>query len=1033
MRTAHGTADVAVDVRDAAASLQQLIADVTGQAAPNAASIDGRPVDATLSIGACGLRAGSIVETDIGAPGPLAGPFAGGVAAGVASGVTLLQLTGPGAGITRRLETGRFVIGPGRRVNAEELEAAPVDLGAFEIDVRDLRTVFVQPLGDQQLILDGQRIVEPVEWSTGLLQADGRVFALEHSTWTDSNQLHDAARALDDQVDGDGRVVYNRPPGHIDDKSLLVADAVNDAIHVRPRLWHRPDGRNPPLTIDVGITPTTRARATVDLTTDRVIGVIGDAKTASALARAMLIDAVTSAGPSDLDVVIATTPDQLGAWDWAKWLPHVRNGRRPALLSSELEIALFASERSAPNDRRCLLIVTHEQWWYSEETPLRQLVLHGPGDTTIVTLSESTAAAPSSCDSLIELGAVERSPGYGRLVRLARGGARLELLVPLPSMSTALEVARSLARLRDPDLPKPHAESEPTGPATLAQFVGFAPSGPELPAPGAVPSETRREGGVDWDGDRDASSTLLPTLLPIGRRANETISIDLGVDRSVVISGSTIQEAVDLTRTLALSVVTAWPPDALSIVAVDHGARDAQDPIGRLPHHAGTFSDRGRAAGRRFTDRLRHKISSEDHTGRRLVVVVADPVETELASPGVIEDLLVLASASERMHLVIATDVPIASLETSLRSACAIEVTVDRVGAQRRAAVNDRSRELLRPFTPFEPLVRAEDGLVVTPLVYGRPLTTLERRLERRAARERDVDGRSRVVELLVDDIVALAERTGRSVAETLVPPPLPDDVNAEQFLAEHPGDGVPLGLIDRPDLGEPEVYWWQPGLDGSRLFVGSPRSGIRSAVDMLVRGTIERFSADDLHLYAIEQNDARRASLARVAHVGAAVAPDHADSETMLHMLLGELDRRQRASVRPVDVPAIVLLARNVERLSPAAIDNIRVLVTGGAQVGIFVAATASRLTTLSDFVADFDHLIVGGLTDDADYARFGIDDASSLHRHPGRCVQVPTQRLVQLASSTRSFASTLNDVTTEPATARPPQRLTTPEAEQR
>ena len=47
--------------------------------------------------------------------------------------------------------------------------------------------------------------------------------------------------------------------------------------------------------------------------------------------------------------------------------------------------------------------------------------------------------------------------------------------------------------------------------------------------------------------------------------------------------------------------------------------------------------------------------------------------------------------------------------------------------------------------------------------------------------------------------------------------------VDAAALLARHTGDGVPIGLVDRPELAENEAYWWQPGSGGSLLAAGSP------------------------------------------------------------------------------------------------------------------------------------------------------------------------------------------------------------------
>ena len=62
VRTAHGTADVSIDVHDRDVSLRDLIAAVTGQAAPTTALVDGRLTNAGDTVAACNVVAGSVID-----------------------------------------------------------------------------------------------------------------------------------------------------------------------------------------------------------------------------------------------------------------------------------------------------------------------------------------------------------------------------------------------------------------------------------------------------------------------------------------------------------------------------------------------------------------------------------------------------------------------------------------------------------------------------------------------------------------------------------------------------------------------------------------------------------------------------------------------------------------------------------------------------------------------------------------------------------------------------------------------------------
>ena len=121
-------------------------------------------------------------------------------------------------------------------------------------------------------------------------------------------------------------------------------------------------------------------------------------------------------------------------------------------------------------------------------------------------------------------------------------------------------------------------------------------------------------------------------------------------------------------------------------------------------------------------------------------------------------------------------------------------------------------------------------------------------------ARPRRSPGRSQADSSAVDDLSRSGDARDSQVPPSLVPPPLPDEVDFERLLADFTGDGIPLGLGGPTRARQSsEAYWWQPGSGGSILAVGSPRSGSTALLDLLLVGIAARMSANDLHVYAIE------------------------------------------------------------------------------------------------------------------------------------------------------------------------------------
>lgn len=122
VRTPHGDAEVTLAAYRRDTTIGDLVGVVTGQAVPPLAAIDGRPMSTETLLADAELLVGSIVSTGSESIESSSGPA-----------VNLVQVTGYGAGSIRRLTPGRFHVGPGRRVTADELNEAPVAAAAFRV------------------------------------------------------------------------------------------------------------------------------------------------------------------------------------------------------------------------------------------------------------------------------------------------------------------------------------------------------------------------------------------------------------------------------------------------------------------------------------------------------------------------------------------------------------------------------------------------------------------------------------------------------------------------------------------------------------------------------------------------------------------------------------------------------------------------------------------------------------------------------------------------------------------------------------
>ena len=220
LRTPNGEAEVSLGPGQEDSVLADVVERVTGRPASQVVYIDDRAVPAATSLGTSGLLNGSTIATvDEASPPPADGR------------VEIVQVAGQGAGSRSWLRTGRYRIGPGRRVSAGELDAAPVDTAMLDVEVDSSGAVHVRS-ASVRARLDGVELSpdEPTVWSTGLVDVAGRVFAL-------GGRDPRAAASSGHRFAGvgvDGVAAFNRPPRLAAEPDFPPLEVPDGGAEVRP-------------------------------------------------------------------------------------------------------------------------------------------------------------------------------------------------------------------------------------------------------------------------------------------------------------------------------------------------------------------------------------------------------------------------------------------------------------------------------------------------------------------------------------------------------------------------------------------------------------------------------------------------------------------------------------------------------------------------------------------------------------------------------------------------------------------------------
>jgi S-DNA-T family DNA segregation ATPase FtsK/SpoIIIE len=1052
VRTPHGDADIDIVAAPTDTTLADLVRAVTGQAPPATATVDGRTVSTSQLMADLDLVIGSLIDTRPTAVPPVDGP-------GAADVVGVTQVTGRGAGVVRLLHPGRYRVGSARRLHASELESAPVETTAFELAVQSDGAVTVVPgpdvggaLGIYTPTLGNLLLDRELPWTGGRLHVGGRLFELESPpVMIDRQRRSTPAR--------DGSVPFQRPPPPPPSQPRLVVDAIRDAASGGGRLWQRRPSDPGAFDIPFGIEADGVSIASVDLQRHRGVALVGSDRFTAGLARTLLVELCAMHGPADLDVAIASTPDRIANWNWAKWFPHIRNGvpsAQPNLFADPESLAAWATSQhdssGAPAARRDGTAVTPDpaQWqpptstpsrtpvtllllddislWSQRDSPIRSLLTDPPPELRIVALCVGLHEAPGLCTTLLEevppadrlahLSSITTEARVGRPAlfgslttqhtRLADAPGLVPDIRPaLVEVPEAADVARHLAPLDDLDALRRLMAPTRLAPPTLNELVE---------------ESARNDRSVD--GLTVAIGVSADTdSVPAARRST---ALDLTTPRSTIIAASDIEQHDQTVAALVLGAAAQRRPDELAILIV---GRERPPWHAELPHIAGW-------AGRDEADdapRLVHRVAHVlvERPDLHVVVIIEhafdrnDPLRSEL-----ITGMTELALALPNVHVVLTADHPDSVPEAS-RAACGSFAWIAPNG-DGTAWFTDRSEAFVGVGTassaPGSPGPTELDAphLVIRPTTHGRAMTPLERRLRRSTDDDAVTDADDLATAAVARQITSRAASNDDETPQpSLLPPPLPLEIDAATLLARHPGDGVPIGLVDRPELAGNQAYWWQPGSDGSILAAGSPRSGMTSLIDLITTGVAARIAADDLHLYAIEALPQRRRAFEALPHTGAVVTPDDptkvARLITGLHTMMTERLEAQRHD----DRPDIVLLIGDAGRMRRAltattpgdTFEQLGELASAGASVGMNVVVVATRVDDLGALTRLTGDRLVGPLTDPDDRARLDAPPIGPADRHPRRCWSTTADRRVQLATPPANVEAAIERLAPEPA----------------
>ena len=729
---------------------------------------------------------------------------------------------------------------------------------------------------------------------------------------------------------------------------------------------------------DVGIS--------VPMVPHTVLALTGPRYLALGAARAEVLQLVTSLGPADLRVIVAS--DDIDAWRWATWLPHAAADGQP--LVTRVAGLDAISEQLDPDDQRPTLLVLDGAELLATRTSAARRLLDQLPDVRAVLVT--AGVPPARCTAELAVGR-----GVGRLTMYSDPSGRCthqaaeptRVLVTGASTRTALAVARRLAGWHDPE--------ERRSSASVAQQVDLL----DLLGPRATsaPDIARR-----WD---QAGVDPAPRAA-LGAAADGVVEIDLERDGPhALIAGTTGAGKSELLRSLVLGLAAASPPEQLSFVLVDYKGGSAFVRCTALPHVVGVVTDLDHHLAARMLASLHAELRRRESVLRavgaadlrdyrrlpgiaplaRLVVIVDEFAALAAELPEFLASLVGIAQRGRSLgvHLVLATQRPSGVVSddiranTNLRLALRVQDPADShdvVGDRRAAALPRRcpGRAVLR--FGVDELVEFQTARCTGPAPGSDRGMRLVGAADGATWSATAMTGET-TLDVLVAAIAAAAARRDHPAPPRPWTEPLPAVLNVRG-----------LGELDDVATQARRPLEWAAG-SGHLLVAGMVGSGTSSALIRIALTTCREHSPEALHLFTIDASTAL-APLAALPHcAGAAELLDPEGLMRLIVRLEQQLDRGGVTTLAVVDgVSSLRAWLSHPERMEWA--DRFERLVADGPRSGLtFVFATDQPGALPLAWLARTPVRWIGRLADAADGIGLGLPSGAVVTTGaPGRFV---------------------------------------------
>ncbi len=665
---------------------------------------------------------------------------------------------------------------------------------------------------------------------------------------------------------------------------------------------------------------------TVDLRSAANVGLVGDALSCRAVARAALVHAAVMHSPLEVVLVAFASPATSRDWTWLGWLPHCASPVSPvgvdhladsregsARLLTELEGVVSqrhgvdiadvtpwhrSHENTAVPDppRLPAIIVVVEDDAVADRNRLIRLAERGPDvNVHLVWVARSGSGIPAACRTVVDA----HLDGHATVGHVRRGGYDEPVALGALTLQEATDTARRLACMEDAGAVVDNTTGIP-GAVSFLDLHGFDALEPE-----GHQQRWSRDNATPAGVRRKFSLRAL-----VGQSADGPFYLDLKAQGPhALVGGTTGAGKSEFLQSWVLGMAAAYGPDRVTFLYVDYKGGSAFSECVKLPHSVGLVTDltpqlvqralTSLRAELQFRERLLAAKGAKDletldqagdpDTPPSLVIVIDEFAALAKEVPDFVDGIVDIAQRGRSLglHLIMATQRPAGVIKDNLRANTNLRIALRMADEADSADILGlRDAAHVDPSMPGRALARTGPGRVDTfqaayagafsvPHAGPPPLEIHQVAMGTVATwRPPDIHVPARGDDEPDALRVVWAMRAAMARLGTPAPRrPWLDELAVTYDLADlarrtDTVTGVAFGVVDNPSRQAQHVATYEPDRDGNLVVLGGAGAGKSTALRTIALGTTLARGAEPVHIYGLHAASGGLEMLRPLSHV---------------------------------------------------------------------------------------------------------------------------------------------------------------------